>query len=102
MLAQLGIEDCFDAICDIRTIGFAAKPTLSGYHAVVSRIGVAPQHCAMFEDAERNLVPAHALGMTTVWLQDYRAERLPLPSHVHHDTDDLVGFLQSIKVRTSS
>src|SRR5580765_530924 len=102
VLEQLGIAECFDAICDIRTIGFAAKPTPSAYRAVVSRIGIAPQHCAMFEDAERNLAPAHALGMTTVWLQDHRADRLALPSHVHHDTDDLVGFLQSIKVRTPS
>ena len=27
----------------------------------------------MFDDIARNLVPARALGMTTVWLQDRRA-----------------------------
>jgi putative hydrolase of the HAD superfamily len=98
VLDQLGIEECFDAICDIRTTGFAAKPTPSAYRAVV----IAPAHCAMFEDAERNLAPAHALGMTTVWLQNPGVDRLPLPSHVHHDTDDLARFLQSIKVRMPS
>src|SRR5262245_50693352 len=76
VLAQLGIAECFDTICDIRTIGFAAKPAPCAYNAVVSRIGIAPQHCAMFEDAERNLAPAHALGMTTVWLKDPSVDRL--------------------------
>ena len=32
--------------------------------------GVAPDRCAMFEDVARNLVPAHELGMTTVWLNN--------------------------------
>ena len=36
---------------------------------VVAAGGVAPRKAAMFDDIARNLVPARALGMTTVWLK---------------------------------
>lgn len=99
VLGRLGVADQFGAICDIRAIGFAAKPSPAAYTATVACTGVAPQRSAMFEDAERNLAPAHAIGMTTVWLR-HPAEEHPPPAHVHHYTDDLVPFLHSIKVRT--
>ena len=97
VLGQLGIADLFDDICDIRTIGFAAKPAISGYRTVVARAGVPAARSAMFEDAERNLAPAHALGMTTVWYSPQA--NAPLPPHVHHSTHDLSQFLHSIEVK---
>ncbi len=101
VLTRLGIADQFGAICDIRTTGFAAKPAAKAYSATLARTGVPPERCAMFEDAERNLAPAHAIGMTTVWLR-HTAQEHALPAHVHHCTDDLPRFLQSIKVRPPS
>jgi putative hydrolase of the HAD superfamily len=97
VLAQLGIADLFDAICDIRVIGFAAKPARSGYETVLARTGIPATKSAMFEDAERNLAPAHALGMTTVWYSPQA--NAPLPPHVHHSTHDLTQFLHSIEVK---
>ena len=70
--------------------------------------GFGGQACAMFEDAARNLVPAHELGMTTVWLKNgsvwsKQGPRTPKAEsrHIHHETEDLAAFLQTIRTRPS-
>jgi putative hydrolase of the HAD superfamily len=98
VLTQLGISNEFHAVCDIRTAGFVAKPLRPAYDKAVAELGVHPSNCAMFDDAERNLEPAHAMGMTTVYLRPTDSKPAALP-HIHHDTDDLVRFLNSIEVR---
>jgi putative hydrolase of the HAD superfamily len=59
----------------------------------------------MFEDVARNLVPAHALGMTTVWLRNgsewsKQGPTLPVANgaHIHYEIDDLADFLHSIRI----
>jgi putative hydrolase of the HAD superfamily len=101
VLKQLGIAGVFDAVCDIRHIGFHAKPARASYEKVIAQTGAAARESAMFEDSERNLHPAYDLGMTTVWLG--RPEDAPRarPAHVHHYTDDLTHFLHAIEVRTA-
>ena len=53
----------------------------------------------MFDDIARNLVPAHELGMTTVWLNNgsvwsKQGPEHPVaqPHHIDHETDDLSGL----------
>jgi putative hydrolase of the HAD superfamily len=53
----------------------------------------------------RNLMPAHALGMTTVWINNgspwsHQGPDYPLIArrHIHHEIDDLGEFLQTIRV----
>lgn len=101
VLNRLGIDDIFDAVCDIRHIGFAAKPARASYEKVLAHTAAAAKDCAMFEDSERNLVPAHALGITTVWLGAQGAKPPIKPPHVHHCTDDLSQFLHSIEVQAA-
>jgi len=101
VLKQIGIAEQFHSVCDIRTIGFKAKPTRSSYDAVVAALGVSGNACAMFEDAERNLEPAHTLGMTTVWLTPPGAVNGHSFAHVHHHTDDLTQFLNAIEVHST-
>ncbi len=51
----------------------------------------------MLEDIARNLEPAHALGMTTVWVRsehDHSAMGAD-GDHVHHVIDDLVAWLDA-------
>jgi putative hydrolase of the HAD superfamily len=102
VLDRLGIADRFETICDIRTIGFAAKPAPASYETVLARLGVLARRSAMFEDSERNLVPAHRIGMTTVWLKTPGGQPAAIPPHVHHHTDDLTDFLHSIEVHSPS
>jgi putative hydrolase of the HAD superfamily len=101
VLKQLDLADLFDDICDIRVLSFAAKPAAAAYDAVLARARVAPEWSAMFDDAEHNLTPAHALGMTTVWLRNIPHEGGPIPPHVHHATGDLSRFLHSIEVSSA-
>ncbi|MGD0190228.1 MAG: pyrimidine 5'-nucleotidase [Rhizomicrobium sp.] len=105
VLARLGIERHFDGIWDIRTIGYRPKPDPRGYETVLTSAGATASRAAMFEDAARNLVPAHALGMTTVWLRNgsewsKQGPAFPVASdeHIHHEIDDLSAFLHTIRI----
>lgn len=104
VLARLGIADLFDDIVDARVTDFTPKPNDAAYAHVAAR-GAAPGVSAMFEDSPRNLAPAHARGMTTVWLSDSPAgwmlektgTRADFP-HIHHQTDNLATFLNTIRI----
>ena len=105
ILERLGMGHLFDQIWDIRTIGFIPKPSRPAYEAVVAEAGLDPARTAMFDDIARNLVPAHALGLTTVWLNTGQAwakqgPEFPVASagHIDHETADLTVFLNSIGI----
>ncbi len=105
VLARLKLESLFDEIWDIRTIDYRPKPDERSYRAVLAKADVAAEKCAMFEDVARNLVPAHDLGWTTVWLRNGSAwskqgPQYPViePEHIHHTTEDLPQFLHSIRI----
>jgi putative hydrolase of the HAD superfamily len=104
ILDRLEMAHLFDSVWDIRTIGFKPKPEACAYACVVEAGGVACQEAAMFDDIARNLVPARALGMTTVWLKTDSpwGKDGPLrdvaPSDIDHQTDDLTQFLHSIRI----
>ncbi len=105
VLGELGLKAHFDAVWDIRTIGFVPKPDASAYRTVLALAGSDGRDAAMFEDIARNLVQAKALGMTTVWLKngsDWSAQGPTHPvaqaHHIDYETEDLPSFLQSIRV----
>jgi putative hydrolase of the HAD superfamily len=105
VLKRLGLTHLFDEIWDIRTIDYRPKPDLESYRLVLRRADVEPGKAAMFEDAARNLVPAHALGMTTVWLKNGSewskqgpAHPIATEEHIHFETEDLADFLNSIRI----
>jgi putative hydrolase of the HAD superfamily len=101
VLGKLGVDDLFDGIVDARAMGFVAKPHAGAYEALLRQGGFDPRRAALFDDSARNLVPAHALGMTTVWYNDglgHSHFRLDDPdAHIDHQTDDLPTFLQTIR-----
>ena len=66
VLIRTGLTDFFEDIWDIRTTRFTTKPLSQSYDHILAHSGVDPRKAAMFEDISRNLVPAHALGMTRV------------------------------------
>jgi putative hydrolase of the HAD superfamily len=105
VLARLGIAQHFDGVWDIRTIAWRPKPDVEAYRDVVTDHAVDPARAAMFEDMARNLVPAHELGMTTVWLRNDSAwskqgPDIPVPqgAHIHYQIDQLADFLHSIRI----
>lgn len=104
VLARLALDAMFDEVWDIRTTVWRPKPDTQAYRDVLERIDAMPARAAMFEDAARNLVPAHQLGLTTVWLRNgsvwsKQGPEHPIaqPEHIDYETEDLAVFLHSIK-----
>jgi putative hydrolase of the HAD superfamily len=104
ILAQLEMTQLFDGVWDIRTMGFVPKPQEAAYAKVVAAGGFACGEAVLFEDLARNLVPAKALGMTTVWLKTEApwGKHGPLmdvaPHDIDHETDNLTAFLRGIRI----
>jgi putative hydrolase of the HAD superfamily len=102
VLEILGIGDLFDGVVDSTILGASPKPAASAYDTLVIETGATPAHMALFDDSVRNLVPAHVLGMTTIWFNNgggqshWRVERQA--DAIDYETDDLVQFLQSIRI----
>jgi putative hydrolase of the HAD superfamily len=105
VLARLGLTHLFHDVWDIRDLGFVPKPEAAAYRSIIARGGFAPEKAAMFDDIARNLVEAHALGMTTVWLNTdevwgRQGPEFPVASalHIDHETKDLTQFLNRIRI----
>ena len=103
ILSRLGLERLFDDVWDIRSLDFRPKPDAAGYAAVVAAGGIDARAAAMFDDIPRNLVPARALGMTTVWLKNdslwsSEGPHMDVASgDIDHQTDNLTHFLHNIR-----
>ncbi len=96
VLERLGVTHHFEAIYDIVAAAYVPKPEMVIYRDVVGRYGVDPARAMMLDDIAANLKPAHELGMGTVWIRT--PESLARVAgqqldHIHHQTDDLVEWL---------
>ncbi len=102
IMRRLDIHTHFEDVFDIVAAELEPKPSALTYDRFLARHGVNPARAAMFEDLARNLAVPHKLGMTTVLVvpegtrevfrEDWELEGRESP-HVHHVTEDLVGFL---------
>jgi putative hydrolase of the HAD superfamily len=97
VMARVGIEDHFCSVFDIEAADFVPKPSPETMDALLHHHAIEPKRAAMFDDIAANLLPAHALGMKTVWIRtpkNYAPGAAPIPAaHIHHETDDLTKFL---------
>jgi putative hydrolase of the HAD superfamily len=67
VIAELGLEGCFDGIIDVRSSGFLCKPQPEAYRSALARAGETDtSRCVFLDDSPRNLAPATELGFTTV------------------------------------
>ncbi len=95
VLACLGVAHHFEHIYDIAAANYVPKPFPAAYDTLIQLCDIAPARAIFFEDIARNLVPAAALGMTTVWVRGDDNWVLPgnedaMPDY---ETDDLVAWL---------
>lgn len=96
---RLGILGHFDAVFDIRAADYVPKPDPRPYATLVERYGIDPAGACMVEDIARNLAPAHALGMTTVWVrgeQEHERAGVGAGVHIDHVVDDLPNWLAAV------
>lgn len=68
VLAALGLSGSFDGLWDIHAMNYRPKPEPSAYAGLVDAFAIRPETAVFVEDMARNLSPAKALGMQTVWL----------------------------------
>ena len=110
VMRRLEIHDHFEDVFDIVAAELEPKPLAQTYDRFLARHGVDPRKAAMFEDLARNLAVPHALGMTTVLVVPEKSREVFREgwelegrdaAHVHHVTDDLVGFLEAIAAARS-
>jgi len=98
ILARIGIAEHFADIHDITACEYRPKPDPSGYQVMIERHGIDPRSALMVEDMARNLPPAAALGMTTIWLRGGPHDELDAhhAPAIHHTIDDLTEFLAAV------
>ncbi|UVO51973.1 pyrimidine 5'-nucleotidase [Sphingomonas sp. SUN019] len=100
VLDRLGLSGSFEAVHDIHAMDLKPKPAESAYAGLCAAYDIDPHTAIFFEDMARNLKPAKAIGMTTVWVdngseQHHDADR----SYVDHHIHDLTTWLQTITER---
>ncbi len=98
VLDALGITHCFEGLWDIHAMEYKPKPEPSAYRGFVSAFGIDPTRSVFFEDSARNLTPAKAMGMQTVWLDfgtDWGA-RARDETAIDETIDDLAAWLDAL------
>lgn len=97
VLAHMGVAHLFEDVFHIASGDYIPKPSPRTFERLVAAHAIVPAAAAFFEDSERNLAPAAALGMTTVLVG--AAAPASAADFVHHRTDDLPRFLRDAQVR---
>lgn len=98
VLARLGLDEAFEAVVDIHATGYRPKPDPAGLATLRDGHGIELARAAFFEDMARNLKPAKALGMATIWINN-GSEAGDVGAHADHidfETEHLTPFLAEI------
>ncbi len=102
VLERLDLDGLFECVHDIHACAYVPKPQPAGYASLCASYDVDPTRAAFFEDMARNLRPAKALGMTTIWLNngsEWGAETGGEGSHhdfIDYETPALAPFLTAL------
>jgi putative hydrolase of the HAD superfamily len=97
VLDKLGLGETFEAIHDVHATAYRPKPDPLAYQGLCDAYGLDPHASLFVEDMARNLAPAKAIGMTTVWI-DNGSEQTPDMdrSFIDYTITDLGAWLHSI------
>ncbi|MBB6252424.1 pyrimidine 5'-nucleotidase [Nitrospirillum iridis] len=103
VMRRLGVADHFHAVFDIVAADYTPKPEAAPYTTLIQRHGIDPTRAVMVEDIARNLEPAAALGMATVFVDTGSPFSLPnpqapgpLPAYVQHRITDVPAWLAQV------
>ncbi|QAY76959.1 pyrimidine 5'-nucleotidase [Sphingosinicella sp. BN140058] len=98
VLDRLGLANAFDGLHDIHAMDYVPKPDPRAYAAMCARFEIVPTSALFVEDMARNLIPAKALGMCTVWVDNgsEQAGREAHPAFIDYRTADIGEWLTDI------
>lgn len=97
VLDRLGLADSFVGIHDVHATAYRPKPDPLAYQGLCEAYAIDPAQALFVEDMARNLKPAKAIGMTTVWI-DNGSEQGPGEdrSFIDYSVADLGDWLHAI------
>jgi len=97
VLDRLGLSASFEAIHDIHAMDLKPKPQASAYAGLCAAFGLDPTQSLFVEDMARNLQPAKAIGMTTVWVDNGSEQSADTDrSYIDFTTHDIRHWLEEI------
>lgn len=95
VIERIGLAGHFDGVFDVIAAGYVPKPAPETYRKMLAHFEIDPTSAVMFEDIAKNLVPASALGMTTVWVptsNDWAREHTE-NGHIDYTVENLTDWL---------
>jgi putative hydrolase of the HAD superfamily len=97
VLERLGLSESFAGVHDVHACGYVPKPHPDAYAGMCAAFGIEPGESLFADDMARNLKPAHAIGIATVWI-DNGSEQGADPDRTFIDftTGDLTRWLHDI------
>ena len=98
VLERLGIRSVFEGVFDIKAANYVPKPAEEPYQKMCEKFFIEPHSTLMVDDIARNLRPASALGMTTVWMQTNAewAETSDVEDFIDITINDISTWLSNI------
>jgi putative hydrolase of the HAD superfamily len=97
VLERVGLSESFEAIHDIHAMAYEPKPAAAAYASMIQAFRIDPARALFADDMVRNLKPAKALGLATLWI-DNGSEQAGDDSedHIDYRTADLGRWLHDI------
>jgi putative hydrolase of the HAD superfamily len=98
VLDRLGLANAFDGMHDIHAMAYVPKPDPSAYLAICERHGIDPTRALFADDMARNLRPAKALGMATLWVDNgsEQADAVAEAAFIDYKAEDIAGWLSEV------
>ena len=97
VLAARGLDNLFEDIFDIHRMQHLPKPAAASYDSLCAQLDINPTRALFAEDSVHNLLPAKALGMTTIWVNHgTEPDSGDTEEFVDHEIADLNDWLSSI------
>jgi len=97
VLAARGLDNLFEDIFDIHRMQHVPKPAAASYDSLCAQLDINPTRALFAEDSVHNLLPAKALGMTTIWVNHgTEAVSSDTEQYIDQEIADLNDWLSSI------
>ena len=97
VLIARGLDGVFEDIFDIHRMAHLPKPAPRSYTALCQELAIDPHRAVFVEDSAHNLVPAKAVGMTTIWVNhDGQAATSGHESDIDLEIKDVADWLSMI------
>ena len=99
VLDRLGLGEAFEAIFDVHATDYIPKPDPRAYQGLCDAYGIDPKTALFVEDMARNLKPAKAIGMATVWVNNgsERGDHDACASYIDIEINDVGEWLAGLQ-----